>query len=77
MEISEAAQEILEKLWTEIVEGKNEFIKSKNLGRENIIKELAEAKYITLSNNMVKLTKPKGLRAAKRIIIRHRNNNTT
>jgi DtxR family Mn-dependent transcriptional regulator len=72
MQISEAAQEILEKLWTDTVEGKNEFIELKDLGSEDIIKELLKSKYIIISQNRVQLTKPQGHREAQKIIVRHR-----
>jgi len=71
MEISEDAQEILERLWIVIVEEKNESVELKKLGEKNIIEELAKARYITISVNKVELTSD-GYDAAKIIIRRHR-----
>lgn len=71
MGISEAAQEILEKLWIDIVEEKYEFVELKELGRESTIKELVKSDCVIISNDTVELT-PKGLTEAKNIIKRHR-----
>ncbi len=72
MELSDAAEEILERLWIDIVEEKEDFVELTNIDSEKAVKELLESKYITISNDMVKLTEPKGYRAARQIIIRHR-----
>ena len=71
MKISEEAQEILEKLWIDIVEEKNEFVNLKASGQESVIKELEGLKFIKISKDRAKLTQ-KGYVEAKKIIRRHR-----
>ncbi len=71
MNISEAAQEMLEKLWLEIVEGKKGFVDGKKLGTIAVINELARTRCITKSGNRVRLT-PKGRNESRKIIRRHR-----
>ncbi len=71
MNISEAGQELLESLWIDIVEEKNEHVKVKDLGQEDAVKELVKAKCIMISSGEVHLT-PEGLSEARTVIRRHR-----
>jgi len=69
--VTNAGQEILEKLWIDTVEGENEFVELRKLGRESTVNTLAKSEHVVISDNRVKLT-PKGNREAKRVIRRHR-----
>lgn len=69
--ISEAAQEVLERMWIETVEGKNNFVDPKIVGRDNVINSLLNSDHITTGSNGVRLTTA-GKEEARRIIRRHR-----
>ena len=69
--VTNAGQEILEKLWIDTVEGEDEFVELKKLGRESTVNTLAKSEHVVISDDGVKLT-PKGNREAKRVIRRHR-----
>ena len=55
--ISEAAQEVLEDLWLETVEGRKTSIDKKTAGHENVIRRLLKSNHITSEGNKVQLTK--------------------
>ena len=69
--ISEAAQEVLEDLWLETVEGRKTSIDKKTAGHENVIRGLLKSNHITSEGNKVQLTKS-GYEEARKVIRRHR-----
>jgi len=69
--LSEEAQEILEKLWIDTIEGKKTSIAAKEAGKAKVIDELARLKFVVSSQNEIKLTRS-GRDEAGRIIRRHR-----
>ena len=71
MKISEAAQEVLEKLWVETVDKGADPGDLKEIATESVVKELIKAKHIICSDNKARLT-PEGREEARGIIRRHR-----
>ncbi|MBT4512270.1 MAG: metal-dependent transcriptional regulator [Chloroflexi bacterium] len=69
--ISEAAQEVLEKLWIETVDGRETSTDKKSVGRENVIRGLLKSNHIVSKGNNVQLTKS-GYEEARKVIRRHR-----
>ncbi len=69
--ISEAAQEVLEQLWIETVEGKETSVNKNTVGHENVIRGLLKSKHITSEGAKVQLTKS-GYEEARKVIRRHR-----
>lgn len=72
MNISEDAQEMLEKLWIKTVEQEQEFVEL-NMEEKNrcIVKQLVDSGYIKPQNNKLRLTS-EGVCEAERIVRRHR-----
>jgi DtxR family Mn-dependent transcriptional regulator len=70
MKLTEEAEEILEKLWTSIVEKKKDYVSEKKIDDE-IIKELKKEKLIVKDKNGIRLTR-KGKETAAGVIRRHR-----
>ena len=71
MNIHESAQEALEKLWIETIEGKEKSINADALAKTTALKELSRAKYVTISGDRVELT-AEGYPEAQKITRRHR-----
>lgn len=69
--ISEAAQEVLERMWIETVDQKAESADPKDVGRENVISSLLKSGYIVGKDERLKLT-PTGKEEARKVIRRHR-----
>lgn len=69
--ISEAAQEVLEKMWIETVDLKAKSVNPKNVGRENVISSLLKSGHIINEAERLKLT-PTGKEEARKVIRRHR-----
>ncbi len=71
MALSDRAEEILETLWTQIVERKKDSCDASLLKDDDGLKELNESGYIKVKDSNVKLTR-KGKEEAKSCIRRHR-----
>ena len=74
MKLSEATQEILEKLWTALEEENKDSISINDLGLDKQspeLRELVDLKLVSPSDNLLELT-PKGRREAEGAIRRHR-----
>jgi DtxR family Mn-dependent transcriptional regulator len=71
MALSDRAEEILETLWTQIVERKKDMCDASLLKDDDGLKELSESGFIKVKNSNVKLTR-KGKEEAKSCIRRHR-----
>jgi len=69
--ISEAAQEVLEKMWIETVDQKAKSVDQKDVGRENVISSLRKSGHIIGEGERLKLT-PSGKEEGRKIIRRHR-----
>jgi DtxR family Mn-dependent transcriptional regulator len=71
MVLTDRSEEILETLWTEIIENKKEKCDASILKDDNSVKHLAHAGYVTMKNNQLGLT-GKGKEEARNCIRRHR-----
>lgn len=71
MKLSEAAQEVLEKLWEQTVEKGSEGVDLELLAAEGAVAGLSGGDYITVANNKASLTAA-GREEARKIIRRHR-----
>ena len=71
MILSERAEEILETLWIEIIEKKNNKCDASILRDDVVIKDLIKSGYIEIKKNHITLT-PKGKKEARDCIRRHR-----
>lgn len=71
MQISEDAEEALEKLWTDLVEKENVTVTEKRVGNSEVLKELKSTGLIKSEGDGIRLTH-KGKRAAEEVIRRHR-----
>jgi DtxR family Mn-dependent transcriptional regulator len=71
MQISENAEEALEKLWTSLVEKGKSSISEKGIGDTKVLEELKSARLIKSGKDGVKLT-IEGKKEAERVIRRHR-----
>jgi len=69
--LTDREEEILEALWGEIVEKKNQSCDISVLKDDDIIKKLAGLDYVEIKNNQIKLTN-KGKEEAKNCVRRHR-----
>ncbi len=71
METTNEEEEILEKLWEELIEKKKIQTMTNKIGKRNLLNKLIKSRYITIFKNRIKLT-DKGYGAAQGIIRRHR-----
>lgn len=71
MQITEDAEELLEKLWIDTAEGEKKFIEKHELGKKTALQQLAELHYILISDGKVRLTS-KGSAEGRQIVRRHR-----
>ena len=71
MDLSDRAEEILETLWTEIVERKKESCDASILRDDDSLKELSKSGFVRIKDNRLSLTN-KGNDEAKNCIRRHR-----
>jgi DtxR family Mn-dependent transcriptional regulator len=71
MELSDRAEEILEALWTEIIEKEKESCDASILKDDNSLKELSHAGFVRIKNNQLTMT-IMGRNEARNCIRRHR-----
>lgn len=71
MVLTDRAEEILETLWTEIIENKKESCDATMLKNDESVKQLTNGGYVTIKNSQLGLT-GKGKEEAKNCIRRHR-----
>ena len=69
--LTDREEEILEALWGELIENKNQSCDISVLKDDNTIKRLADLDYVEIKNNQIKLTN-KGREEAKNCVWRHR-----
>lgn len=71
MKLSEDAEELLEKLWADTVDGEKKSIAADELDKKAALKQLAKLNYVLISDGEVKLTS-KGAAGGRQIVRRHR-----
>jgi DtxR family Mn-dependent transcriptional regulator len=71
LNISESAEEVLEKLWISLMEKEGERVSKKFIGKGDVLKELLDSKLIAEDKKGIRLT-TKGKDVAKGVIRRHR-----
>lgn len=71
MSLTDRAEEIMESLWTELIENKKESCDASILKNDESLKELETAGHVKIKDNVLTLTK-KGREEAKNCIRRHR-----